>query len=390
MTHVHLDRRGFLKATGAAAAAVAFGGPLFSQDAPKASRKYKTERVVLVAFAGGVRSRDTIGAPSNVPRLMDIAQKGVVMPRLKAANLGHFGATLSVLTGVDEPYGIRENDRGDHPTIFEVLRKQRNLGPSDVWLSATGGAQQRNLASSYDRRYGEDFAANLVSSDGVFNEEFRKILASFGKPRIPEGEEADALAKMRAALGPAAAARGLKNAGPEAAETARSIEKFLLDELKGESAKLTGPGAADAKTVRVAANLFRAFKPKFMGVVLQQADVAHGSYNGYVEVIRRNDAEVGRLWDFIQADPELRDTTTIFVVPEFGRDTNLNERNGLDHGDGGEDLSRVALIAAGPDFKRGKTFRTEARTIDVAPTMCELLDVKCEGKKAKALRDLFA
>jgi hypothetical protein len=385
-----LDRRDFLRTAGALAAAAALPGSLFAQDAKKAAKKYKTERVIVVAFAGGVRSRDTIGAPGNVPRMMQIAKKGVILPNVRAANLGHFGATLSILTGVDEPYGIRENDRGDHPTIFETVRKQAKLGAGDVWLSATGGVQQRNLAYSYDRDYGAAYAANLVSSDGVFNEEFKRILASFGEPKLPEGAEADALAEMRGALAKSAAERGMGDVDLNAPATLRSIEKFLLDELKGDAARLTGPGAADAKTLRVAANLFRAFKPKVLGVVLQQADVAHGSYNGYVEVIRRNDEELGRLWDFVQADPTLRDTTTLFVLPEFGRNKDLNERNGLDHGDGSTDLSQVALVAAGPDFKKDKVIKSEARTMDVAPTVCELMGVRCEAKKAKPIRDLFA
>ena len=66
-----------------------------------------------------------------------------------------------------------------------------------------------------------------------------------------------------------------------------------------------------------------------LGITLQNADIAHGSYNAYVEVIRRNDAEVGKLWETIQKDPELRATTTIVICPEFGRDANLNQRNGL-------------------------------------------------------------
>ena len=48
-------------------------------------------------------------------------------------------------------------------------------------------------------------------------------------------------------------------------------------------------------------------------MVLQNADIAHGSYNGYVEVIRRNDAAIGELWAAIQADPELAESTALFV-----------------------------------------------------------------------------
>ena len=71
------------------------------------------------------------------------------------------------------------------------------------------------------------------------------------------------------------------------------------------------------------------------------------------------------------------------VLPEFGRDRNLNQRNGLDHGDNSPDLRRVAMFAAGPDFKQGKTVRKDMKSIDVCPTICELLGVKSEHTKGK-------
>jgi arylsulfatase A-like enzyme len=126
-----------------------------------------------------------------------------------------------------------------------------------------------------------------------------------------------------------------------------------------------------------------------MGIGLQNADVAHNSFNAYTEVIRRNDEEIGKLWDAIQGDPELKATTTILVLPEFGRDKDLNQRNGLDHGDRSDELGKVAMFAAGPDFKRGTQSLAEFQTIDVAPTLCALMGAKAEHSKAKALREIY-
>ena len=124
--------------------------------------------------------------------------------------------------------------------------------------------------------------------------------------------------------------------------------------------------------------------------MLQNHDIAHASYNGYIEVIRRNDEELGRLWDGIQADPTLATTTSIFILPEFGRNKDLNERNGLDHGDGSTDINVISLIAAGPDFKRDQIVKKEVLALDVCPTVCELLGAKPETAKGKTLRDAFA
>ncbi len=391
MTRDERTRREFLKAAGilvGAAVLPRFAGaqPLGAVVAPRAAG-FKTQRVILVAFAGGVRSRDTIGAPQNVPHLMKIAKAGVVFPNTKSSNLGHFGAALSIFTGVQDYAGIRENDRGENPTVFEYLRKQLGLSASDVWLSATGGVQQQNFTYSYHRQYGAKFGANLISGDGIFNAEFQGILSSFGKVRVPEEAENDALARLRTVLNDELKARGAAPGDLNSPEALRSIEKFILEELNHDTSRITGPGAGDAKTMRVAANLFRGFKPRVLGVILQQADVAHGSYNAYVEVIRRNDEELGRLWDGIQADRALRETTSIFVLPEFGRNKDLNERNGLDHGDGSTDLTNVALIAAGPDFKQNQIIKKDVHAIDVCPTICELLGAKPDFAKGKVIRD---
>src|SRR5437773_4464718 len=72
----------------------------------------KTRHVVLIAFAGGVRTRETFGTPQNVPTLQAMAGEGVLYTRARTSNLGHYGAALSIFTGVAEPRGIRENARG--------------------------------------------------------------------------------------------------------------------------------------------------------------------------------------------------------------------------------------------------------------------------------------
>ena len=240
------SRRDFLKTAatlaGAAALPSAALGSLVAAPGA-AAPKYKTQRVIVVAFAGGVRTRDTFGTPANAPNLARIAKSGVLFPNTHSSNLGHFGAALSIFTGTADFQGIRENDRGDYPTVFEYLRKQLALSANDVWLSATGGVQQQNYTHSYHRSYGEPYGANLISSDGIFNAEFQQVLGSFGKVRAASEPEAEILAKLRGAL--SEEFRGRNGAASELnpPEALRSIEKFILDELNQGTSRITGPGA---------------------------------------------------------------------------------------------------------------------------------------------------
>ena len=138
----------------------------------------------------------------------------------------------------------------------------------------------------------------------------------------------------------------------------------------------------------MARNLLALFKPKLTAVVLQNADVAHGSYNCYVEVIRRNDAAIGEIMDTVRADPELASSTAVFVLPEFGRDKDLNSRRGLDHGDGSDDLNYVGGLAWGPTFAKGRVVQEEVQTVDVTPTICELFETRAALAKGKRLARL--
>jgi len=393
------DRRTFLKTAALAGGAVLGGG--LAPGARAANRlgmpfaapfampfKGKTKHVVLIAFAGGVRTRETFGTPANVPSLKAMADEGVLYTRARTSNLGHFGATMSIFTGIAEARGIRENARGPDPTVGEYIRKDLGLPAGQAWVATSGGAQQVNYAYGLHPDYGPRYGANTLDGDGIFNREFKGVLDAYGRPPALAPREEELIDSMRGSL--AAAAARASDAPRKDPAADRQVEKFLLDELTRGTANLSGANAGDAKALRVARNLFVLFKPTLTAIVLQDADIAHGSYNGYVEVIRRNDAMIGELWTAVKNDPELAETTAFFVCPEFGRDADLNARRGLDHGDGSDDLNYVSCLAWGPDFKRGSVVQEDVRTIDVVPSVCDVLGAKARLSKGKRLPRLYA
>jgi hypothetical protein len=379
-----IDRRDFIKGSALTGGALLGGLPAARALTPfQAGRK--TKRIVLIAFAGGVRTRETFGTPANVPNLQAMADEGVLYTRVRSANLGHFGAALSLFTGISEARGIRENSRGPDPTLFEYVRKDLGLPASEVWISTSGGAQQTNYSYGLHQGYGPQYGANTLDGDGLFNEEFRDILDSFGRPREMGERESELLVRLRGAVG-SGGAGGVLNSP----ESAARVEDYILNELTRGTADIRGANAADAKALRVARNLLAVFRPRLVSCVLQQADMAHGSFNGYVEIIRRNDASIGELWNAVKEDEELRDSTAFIVLPEFGRDSDLNSRRGLDHGDGSDDLNYVSAVAWGPDFKKGHVVKDDVRAIDVCPTVCQLLGATAAHSRGKRLPRLLA
>lgn len=377
------DRRRFLEFA-AGTAGVLGGARAFAASSAAAAPERKTKHVVLVAFAGGVRTRETFGSPENIPTLKALADEGVLYTRARTANLGHFGAALSIVTGISEQRGIRENARGSDPTLFEYLRKDLALPANDVWIATSGGTQQMNYSYGLHPEYGERYGANTLDGDGVFNKEFKRVLGTLGQLREMPKAEADALQRLRRTL----AARD--KASLNTAETAAQVERYILDELLRGTADLTGANVGDAKALRVARNLLSLFRPKLTAAFLQDADIAHGSFNGYVEVIRRNDAALGELVKSVRDDRELATSTAIIVAPEFGRDRDLNSRRGLDHGDGTDDIGQVTCLCWGPDFKRGVVVKEEVQVVDIVPTVCDLFGARARYAHGRKLPGLYA
>lgn len=384
-----LHRRELLRGGVALGCAALTGGalaPLLSALPLPGARL--TQRVVLVVFGGGVRSRETLGS-GNTPNLDRIAADGVLYPRTAVRNVGHYGAAVSVLTGGFENFGIREDARPSMPTLFEVLRRETGLAATDVWLSTSGSDQETNYAYSTASGYGAPYGANLIGGEGIFNAEFKQLVVGQGGiSRVDEGEET-VLAGMRGAVETPLPVLGQPGLGNDAEATVR-IERYILDELRGATSSVSGLGAGDAKALQVATKLLAIFRPRMLTVTLRAPDVAHGSFNDYVTVIRRNDAELGKLFDAIRADEELAGSTALFVLPEFGRDRDFNARRGLDHGDTSKELLQVASVAWGPDFRRGREESREVSSIDVAPTIASLFGARLGPRTGTVLPGLFA
>src|SRR5258708_3364941 len=167
MRGMDIKRRDFLKAA-TAASGLFLTSELLARSAHAqpsepgsaapgvAATERKTRHVVLIAFAGGVRSRETFG---------------------------HFGAARSIFTGIAEQHGIRENARSNDVTLFEYLRKDLGWGPNEAWIATSGGAQQVNYAYGLNPDYGARFGANTLDGEGIFNREFKALLQTWGRPR---------------------------------------------------------------------------------------------------------------------------------------------------------------------------------------------------------------
>ena len=108
---------------------------------------------------------------------------------------------------------------------------------------------------------------------------------------------------------------------------------------------------------------------------------------GLMQAITKTDRLCGMLWDEVQENPRYRGKTTVLILPELGRDGDVNTANGfLNHRSGDTSCRNVWLLALGAGVPKGETERT-VQHVDIATTAAELLGAKCDGA-GRALKEL--
>jgi arylsulfatase A-like enzyme len=111
-------------------------------------------------------------------------------------------------------------------------------------------------------------------------------------------------------------------------------------------------------------------------ITLHDIDIAHaGAYSLYIEGIRRSDRLCAELWKAIQTEPEYAGNTTLFILPDFGRDSDDDASgNGFQHHRTGDTLSRTTwLLAAGAGIRQGVVFDRAIDSTDLVPTLGAML-----------------
>ena len=103
-------------------------------------------------------------------------------------------------------------------------------------------------------------------------------------------------------------------------------------------------------------------------------DVGHDGFSQYLSAVKRTDAEIGVIFDWVKSHPYFANNTAIVIRPDFGRDDEINASGELHHSTGFYCAHRVASIFWGPDFSRGTDSKTVVNSLDMAPTLMSLFD----------------
>jgi hypothetical protein len=87
-----------------------------------------------------------------------------------------------------------------------------------------------------------------------------------------------------------------------------------------------------------------------------------------LRAIQKTDELTGRLWDEVQSNANYRGKTTMPVVPELGRDGDMDAANGfLNHRSGDPSCRNVWALAVGGGIAKAKPAVPSATSIYAPP-----------------------
>jgi hypothetical protein len=367
-------RREFIRS----AAGVALGSSLLpsglfaGSGVPVSKRK-----VVVITFGGGARDQETFApeGQENIPHLMRelIPQSSFFTQVVNRGILGHYVATASLATGVYETINNFASLPPEHPTVFEYFRKDLKRPASDAWVVAPSNGFNR-IGESSHRSYGPGLGAKVILPKHLLtaatsgSTDYEHLLRDnyetpFYTPELG-GSEFE-----------------LQQLG--------NLLKLSVDDFKAHALTLSSP---DELSVYIVRQLMRQAAPSLLWITLHDIDIAHaGAYSLYIDGIRRTDRLCADIWKTIQNEPEYAGKTTLFILPDFGRDSDDDSGgNGFQHHRTGDALSRTTwMMALGAGVREGVVFDRPMESTDLVPTLGSILGFSAALAQGKPIPELL-
>jgi len=369
------SRREFLREVSSIAlgSALMSASPLVRGEAAQKKRK-----AIVITFGGGARDQETFmpAGQQNIPNLLhDLAPQSSFFTHVANQGiLGHYVATASIATGVYETLNNFSAVAPEHPTVFEYFRKDLRRPSSDTWVVAPSNGFNR-IGESECKSYGQGHGARVIlpkqilsaatsgkvtGYDHLLRDNYETPLYA---PHIEGGE--GELRQLDAVL------------------------KLSVDEFRSHARSVSSP---DELSVYIAKRLMKQESPSLLWITMHDIDVAHtGAYSLYIDAIQRTDRLCAEIWNAIQTEPEYAGNTTLFVLPDFGRDSDYDAGgNGFQHHRTGDAASRTTwMMALGAGVRQGVVFDNQIQSIDLVPTLGAMMGFSSAQSQGKLIRELL-
>jgi hypothetical protein len=357
---------------------MALGSTLLGNPVALAGIPTIRKKVVVITFGGGARDQETFApeGQENIPHLMRelIPQSTFFTQVVNRGILGHYVATASLATGVYETVNNFASLPPEHPTVFEYFRKDLKRPSTDAWVVAPSNGFNR-IGESNSRSYGPGLGASVILP--------KHLLTAAMSGRTTDYEHLLRDNYETPLYAPELGGNEFQ---------LRQLEMMLklsVDDFKSHALMLSSP---DELSVYIARRLMRQLAPSLLWITMHDIDIAHaGAYSLYIEGIRRTDRLCADMWKAIQSEPEYAGNTTLFILPDFGRDSDDDSGgNGFQHHRTGDALSRTTwMMALGPGIREGVVYDRPMQSTDLVPTLGSVLGFSPSLAQGKPIAELL-
>ena len=374
MQQLSRNRREFLRD----AAGLALSSTLLpSRLLARSGVPQKDRKVIVITFGGGARDQETFApeGQENIPNLMKelIPQSSFFTQMVNRGILGHYVATASLATGVYETINNFASLPPESPTVFEYFRKDLRRPASDAWVVAPSNGFNR-IGESSHRSYGMGQGARVILPKHLLT------AATKGSPDyehlLRDNYETPFFAP--------------EVAGNEVVlEQLRELLKLSVNDFKEHALTLSSP---DELSVYIVRRLMKQVAPSLLWITMHDIDIAHaGAFSLYVDGIRRTDRLCLDVWKAIQDEPEYAGKTTLFILPDFGRDSDQDSAgNGFQHHRTGDVASRTTwMMALGPGIREGVVHDRRIDSTDLVPTIGAMMGFSAALSQGRPVSELL-
>lgn len=367
-------RRDFLRD----AAHLALGGSLVSASPfVRAQAARKKRKIIVITFGGGARDQETFApeGQENIPNMMKelVPQSSFFTHVTNQGILGHYVATASLTTGTYETLNNFSAVPPDHPTVFEYFRKDLHRPPTDAWVVAPSNGFNR-IGESECRSYGQGLGAAVILP--------KHLLTA-----ASSGSRADIDHLLRDNYENPLYTPQLQGNEFQLSQLEKVL-RLSVDDFTAHARTLSSP---DELSVYIAKRLMQQEAPSLLWITMHDIDIAHsGAYSLYVDGIRRTDRLCYELWQAVQQNPEYAGNTTLFILPDFGRDSDYDAGgNGFQHHRTGDVASRTTwMMALGAGVRPGILYDAPMQSVDLVPSLGAIMGfdpVQSSGRPIKEL-----
>jgi hypothetical protein len=367
------SRREFLwTATGAVLGSSLFSSPLKAIGVPRG------QKAVVVTFGGGARDDETFAedGQENIPHLLnELIPRGTFFTQVvNKGILGHYVATASLTTGAYETFNNFAAVPPDFPTVFEYYRRDLRRPSTDTWVVAPSNGFAR-LGESGHHEYGKGMGAGVILPKRLLNAALAGSGADY-EHLLRDNYESPLYAPT--------------TVGSNEIEMHQLAEvlKMSVSDFAAHAKSLASP---DELSVYVTRQLMRQLAPSLLWITLHDIDIAHsGTFSLYIDGIRRSDRLCAEIWHTIETDPEYAGKTTMYILPDFGRDSDTSAGgNGFQHHRTGDALSRTTwMIVIGPGVRQNVVVDRPVESTDLVPTLGARMGFSARFSQGKPLPEV--